>query len=208
MDDPPQAHDRPACPQCADDVAQVALRLALVMRLGEALAGERLVGNLGLAAPRIRVVDRRPIRGPLHEAPPTRASRCEHRVAHAPIALGVDDDRAHPVLDRARRQPGLRDRLARAGGAHHQRVPSPQLSAEGNRDGPRTLIGSEQQPPPAQPGPACGHSASELDPCQHAQQSIGWRPSLAREPGEVGARLQVFAVPAPTPGDGCRARDA
>ena len=47
----------PALAQCPHDVSEIALRLAQVVRLGEALAGQRLVGDLGLATASVRVVD-------------------------------------------------------------------------------------------------------------------------------------------------------
>ena len=43
--------------QSTHDMAEVALGLAQVVRLGETLAGQHLVGDLGLAAAGERVVD-------------------------------------------------------------------------------------------------------------------------------------------------------
>ncbi len=59
-----KAHLAPRGPQRADRVPEVALRLALVVGLGEALPRERLVGDLGLRAAGVRVVHRRRPRAP------------------------------------------------------------------------------------------------------------------------------------------------
>ena len=58
LDDRREADRHAGQPQCADYVADVALREPLVVRLGEDLRREQLVRDLGVRPPFVRVVDR------------------------------------------------------------------------------------------------------------------------------------------------------
>ena len=138
--------------QHAHLVTEIALGLAQVVRLGEALAGERLVGDLGLAAPSVGVVDRRALRGPLDELAAGGQRRIAQLAAQVAIALRIDHDRAHTALDRAHGHPGHRDRLARAGRADHERVRTAGGAAERDCDGAAVTLVTDCQPiatPPA-----------------------------------------------------------
>lgn len=120
-------------------VAEVALRLAQVVRLSERLARQRLVRYLRVGALGVGVVGERPLRGPLEE----RCSRSfrgglELVVEHA-VPLRVDDDRTVPRLDQPAGDPRLADRLARPRRTQHQRV-RPRLIPDGDRDGQTLLV--------------------------------------------------------------------
>jgi hypothetical protein len=124
-------------------VAEVALSLALVVGLGEALAGKRLVGDLAGGAVGERVVDRRPPGGPFDEPAAAVAGRVGEVLAHAGIPLWVDDNGPQPGVDCPRGDPCLGDGLAGAGGADDQGVPTAIRGAEGDRHGRTCVLASE-----------------------------------------------------------------
>ena len=101
--------------QRSDDVADVALGEPLVVRLGEHLGREQLVGDLGVRSAVVRVVDRLALRIPLAERPARAgaAARSCSRTKSSPFGIDVDD--AEPALDCGERQQDLQDRLAGPG---------------------------------------------------------------------------------------------
>jgi hypothetical protein len=199
LHDRAEADLRPGLAQRPDDVAEIALGLTQIMRLGETLAGQSLVGDLARAALRIWVVDAVTVRRPFQVGPSCRQRGAAQLFAHARVALGIDDDRAHPIRDRARRDPRLRDRLARAGGAHDKRVRAVAVRAEWNRHRPAALIESDRQPPPVEPLLAAATCASTHHRRSHERaQKIQRVASAIGYLREVRAGFDVFAVPAPT----------
>src|SRR6202043_3492218 len=83
-------------PQRTHEMTHVALSLALVVGLGEALTRERLVGDLCLTAAPEGVVDRRAVWGPFEKPPAGELGRMTQLLAHAHVSLGIDNDRATP----------------------------------------------------------------------------------------------------------------
>ena len=206
LDDRAEADVRFALAQCPDHVAQIALRLAQVVRLCEALAGKQLVGDLARTAAGVWVVDARTARRPFDVWPSRRQRGAAQLAAHAAVALRVDDDRAHSEGDRAGCDPRLRDRLARARGTHHERVPSPALCAERNRDGTAALIEPEHQLLPPHPAlRAAARANSEHRRRRERAQKILRTAAASRDLRQVRAGFDVFAVPAPA-ADACHER--
>ena len=156
--DRPQAHLQLARPQRSHDMAEVALRLAHVVRLGEQLPRERLVGDLALASRGEGVVDAAARRRPLH-IPAARALRgAAQRGPHVLIPLGIERDHAHTALDRGRGEQRLRDRLARAGRPHDQHVgrsPGSERDRHGHARDRRVPRPGGHQTPAARSRPAC-----------------------------------------------------
>ena len=97
LDETGEAHLHARGAQRTDGVAEVALRLALVVGLGEALPGERLVGDLRLAAAGVRVVYRRPLRRPRVKRLARGAGRTVQPLAQPRVTLRVHHDRRHPI---------------------------------------------------------------------------------------------------------------
>ena len=119
-------------------MADVALRLAQIVRLDQLLAGQQLVGDLGIAAVRVGVVHNGSLRRPVDEGPSLTLGHVAGVLQHLRVALRVDQHRAHPVLDRVHGDPGHRDRLTRAGGAEDERMGAARRSAE--RDPNETAV--------------------------------------------------------------------
>src|SRR5207247_7850320 len=112
LDDALHTQNGPTGAERTHHMAEVALRLTLIVRLGEALARECLVGYLGLAPVGVGVVDRRAVGRPFDETAAAGVRRATQRIPHPAIALRVNDDCPHAAFDRTDREPGLRDRLA------------------------------------------------------------------------------------------------
>ena len=89
LDDPPQADIDAVVAQSAHHMTEVPLGLALVMGLREALTCKDLVGDLGLPAPSVRVVDPGAVWSPLDELSAGGVGRPGQRLPHAPIPLRI-----------------------------------------------------------------------------------------------------------------------
>ena len=126
--------------QGAGGVPEIALGLALVVGLGVALGGECPVGDLGVAAAGVGVVEGGTGGRPLDEAPTGRVRGAATRVAQRAIALGVDDDGRHAAGNRLRGDRRLGDGLAGAGGADDKRVGPTTGAAELDRDRPAVAV--------------------------------------------------------------------
>ena len=163
LDQPCEGHLLAGQAQGTHLVSEVALGLAQVVGLGEALGAEGLVGDLRLGAPRQRVVDVRALGRPLQEPPTARPGGVDELLAQRGVSLRVDHGRAHAAGDRGHGDPRLRDRLARAGRSHHQRVGAAGAGAERDRHpAPALVVAEEQRARPARGG-VLGHRAAGTD---------------------------------------------
>ena len=173
-----------------DRLPEIPLGLAQVVRLGELLARQRLVGDLGLGAPRVGVVGQRALGGPLQEPGASSPGGALELLAEHLVPLGVDDDRPVSVLDQPRGDPRLGDGLAGAGRAHHQRVRSRALT-DGDPGASPVQPASNRQPAAADPALAAG-------PAQ--ETPVRWDPgetrAAGRDLGMVATGGDVGVVPA------------
>ena len=141
-----EADRRAGSLQHAHGVTEVTLGLALIVRLGEALAGENLVGDLGLRSVGERVVDARALGGPLAEPAPGALRTGAQHLTEQGVTLGIDDDAAEAMADRDVGHPCLGHRLARAGGADDERVRAAVGTREGDPHGTVTPVTTDEQP--------------------------------------------------------------
>jgi hypothetical protein len=183
-------------------MAEIALCLTQVVRLGETLARQHLVGDLRLTAVRIWVEDARSRGRPLQEPAPG-GLRCATELrAHAAIALRVDDDRAHTALDGTDRHQRLGDRLARPRGPHYECVTCARMLAERDRHLPAPLVATERQPLHVRAISTCSNAATLLEHRCDRAQAIHRSTPLPRDLRKIRAGLDVFAMPAPTANSG------
>ena len=197
LDERRQAHSGAGATQRPHGVAEIALRLALVMRLGETLARQRLVGDLTGTTVAERVVDRRACGRPFDELSFGEMCRLDQMRPHAGIALGIDHDRTKPCLDCTGRKPCLGNRLTRAGGAHDQSVLAAAVAAERDRERLAVLGTSDRDALIAQGSPS-GEVDDTLEelPCQRTQR-VAWTAAFGGDLGQIASCHEVFGVPMP-----------
>ena len=203
LDDLPQADLDAAHAQSANGVAEVALRLTEIVGLCEPLTCEHLVGDLAVSAARVRVVYAASLRCPLEELAATGRGRTDEPLAHPPVALRVDHDGAHAPLHRRDGYRRLRDRLARAGRPHDERVYAGTGGCDRYVDVPPELVGAKQHRVARLPVRMPGSVENQPRGYAHAgAQRLARRPAQRRCVCEVEAGGEVFAMP-PAPAHGC-----
>ena len=138
-------------------VAEQALGGELVVGLGPAVRGERLVGDLGGAAAGEGVVDGRAAWGPSAEGDAGALGGVVQGGAQVRVPLGVDDDGRHAGVDVGPGDGRLGDCLAGAGGADDQGVDAA-VRAEGDATNAAATGGAEGEAARGE-GPTAGAPA-------------------------------------------------
>jgi hypothetical protein len=168
--------------------AWVALRLAQVVGLGVGLAGEDLVGELGVGAVRERVVAAGPP-GPDAEGPAGLAGGVLELVVRQPVALGIDRDGPVPGADHPAGDPRLRDRLARPVRTDDQGVPAA-ACADGDAHGPAALVAADGQAAAVDPPPA-----SDATTLEAPSARVERRAAVPRVLRPVRALAEIVEMP-------------
>ena len=194
LDDGRKAGRNSGQPQRPDNVADVALREPLVVRLGEHLGREQLVRDLGVRPALVGVVDRRTLRILVPQPPAFASRRVTELFEDEVVSLWIDVDDIHSALGRGERQQDLQDRLAGPGCAEEERHDRAQAR---DRDTNQLALPSEpdrhalRRHPPA---------PAELAPLEPAPDGRDRTNAVAGSLGQVASGTQVDHVaPAPTP---------
>ena len=178
-----------------DGQAHVALRLAFVVRLGEPLPRERLVGDLTVGSRRVGVVGERPLGAPAAKRPTRPARRPAELGLEQTVSLGVDHDRApHPAsIWRVAIQAAVtvfpdpsRPRMS---------VCDPAAPARGDRNGQSACVDPDDAAGRRHPDPGRDVRAL-LVQLDHASERLKRAWALAGGLGEVGAAEEVLALAA------------
>src|ERR1700722_2751482 len=128
--------------------------------------------------------------------------------AQVTIALGVDDDRAHAVLDGTHRDPAHRDRLTRPRRTDHQRVRTTAGAAERDPDRTAVPLLADQQLAAVEPRCSLAGQAPQGAPRMQGTHDVQRSEEATRDLRQIAARLNVFAPPTTTAARGAEGSDA
>jgi hypothetical protein len=126
-----------------------------------------------------------------------RRSACPRAAPHVglAVALRVDHDHSHAVLDCPYSDPGLGHGLARAGRADHQRVRASARATELNRHVAAVIVTTDDQSLTAKPTVRAQRPITTCNSPDESAQRVQRPISPSGDLGQVGACIDVFAVP-------------